>query len=166
VEALIAAIAVGIVVGGVSTWISQHFEREKRREVRQEQRDRDLREMIEAMMQLARTQSSGLREFQTAPWMLGISVEDVRQNQLRYIHEAKALYPKFFWRPHRVKDERLRTLASDLQQANTEASLLVYDKWKGGKLAPANWDAEVNRVAERIDDLLQRLDHRLDELGW
>ncbi|HUF52633.1 MAG TPA: hypothetical protein VMR52_02515 [Dehalococcoidia bacterium] len=144
-ESVITGIAVGAMVGGASAWIGHWFERTKRREQRQEARDRNLREMIAVMMRLARAQSSGLREFKLGPDMLGLSVEEVRRNNLHYVLEIKEAYPNFFWRPNRIKDEELKRLASDLQSANSEASVLTFDRWKGGLLSEKEWEKSAER---------------------
>ena len=117
------------------------------------------------MMRLSRTQSSGLREFLMAP-ELGMTLEEVRRNQIEYVRNINTTYPTFFWRPHRIKDEELRALATELQQANSDASLLIFDRRKMGALASDDWDKKALDTAALIDGLLEDLDHRLDQLEW
>ena len=117
--------------------------------------------MLEAMMRLARTQASGLAEYQLDS-MLGRNLEETRLRQLHYLREVESRYPYFFWRPHRIEDDRLQVLASQLQDANTQATLLL------SPFVPqsAERGGEIEQAKKRIDDLLTAVDQRLDELDW
>jgi hypothetical protein len=122
--------------------------------------------MLETMMRLARTQQSSLSEYQLYR-TLGQNLEELRLRHLHYVRELELKYPYFFWRPHRIKDERLRELAMELQDANTKAGLL----WLDLRYVPAlekveEWDARASEVKERIDAALENIDERLDELDW
>jgi len=119
--------------------------------------------MLEALMRLARCQSSGVSEYQIAR-TLSRSIDEVRVRQLQYVKEIELRYPFFFWRPHRIKDERLRQLATELQDANTQAGMLMYDLLNG--LAGTDWDDQANEARGRIDEALKDVDQRLDELDW
>jgi hypothetical protein len=165
-ESLIAAIAVGVIVGGVSTRIGHRFEREKRRELRQEERDRDLRQMIEAMMRLARINSSGLTDYSMSAGVPQ-NLEQARLRQQSYVREFDARNPSFRWAPHRIKDEQLRKLVSDLQSANTDAAVLMRNLLDGWRYSSVEeWDSVAQKTIHRIDDVMERLDQRLDELEW
>ncbi len=122
--------------------------------------------MLEVMMRLARTQQANVTEYQLYR-TLGQNLEELRLRHGHYVRELESKYPYFFWRPHRIKDERLRELAMELQDANTQAGLL----WLDLRYVPAlekveDWDARASEVNERIDAALKNIDQRLDELDW
>ncbi|MDP2660327.1 MAG: hypothetical protein Q8R28_06330, partial [Dehalococcoidia bacterium] len=142
------------------------FDRRRRQQIRAEQHEIEFRQMLEAMMRLARTQQSNITEYQLCR-ILGENLEELRLRHVHYVRELESKYPYFFWRPHRNKDERLRELAMELQDANTQAGLL----WLDMRYVPAlekveDWDARANEVKERIDPVLKNIDQRLDELDW
>jgi hypothetical protein len=153
-ESLIAAIAVGVIVGGVSSWLSHQFEREQRRELRLEERDRDLRQMLETLMRFARTTSSGLTEYELAT-IAGRDIQEAVMNQHRYIRDFQSRNPDFFWRPHRIKDEPLRGLATELQNANSQAAVLMGYRVDGLYSSIDDWRKQVSSARSRIDDVLK-----------
>ena len=167
-------IAVAIVVGAFSgllgsvagPYLGYHLDRRRRRQLRQEERQRELRQMLEALMRLARAQQTMLSEYRLAR-TLGEHLDELRLSHLQYIRELELKYPYFFWRPSRVKDERLRVLAMDLHDALTQSALL----WIDLRYVPiveeaAEWDQRVDQAKKRIDGALENVDQRLDELDW
>jgi len=167
VETILVALGVGAFSGLVGSiagpFLAHKLDRWHRAELRAEERRRELRQMLEALMRLARCQSSGVSEYQIAR-TLSRSIDEVRVRQLQYVKEIELRYPFFFWRPHRIKDERLRQLATELQDANTQAGMLMYDLLNG--LAGTDWDDQANEARGRIDEALKDVDQRLDELDW
>jgi len=170
----VTTIVVAIIVGAFSgllgsiagPFLSHQLDRRRRSELRKEERRRELRQMLEAVMRLARAQQSGLTEYQISA-ALGRSLEEVRLRQIHYIQEIELKYPFFFWRPHRIMDEQLRRVAQELQDANTAATMLWPDLLNpAGRESPAQWDEEVSQLAKRIDAVLEAVDARLDELDW
>ena len=121
--------------------------------------------MLEGMMRLARTQRSGLVEYQIAR-TLGRGREEARLRQMLYMRELETKYPFFFWRPNRIQDERLRELATKLQRGNTEAGILMSDLFSSPAQQGAEWDEKANEVGNRIENVLEEIDQRLDELDW
>ena len=122
--------------------------------------------MLEAMMRLARTQQSSLIEYQLHR-TLGQNLEELQLRHVQYVRELESKYPYFFWRPHRITDERLRALAMELQDALTQSGLLWLDlRYVPALEKVAEWDARVSEVKGRIDTALKNIDQRLDELEW
>jgi hypothetical protein len=121
--------------------------------------------MLEAMMRLARTAQSGLSEYQIAH-TLGRDLNEVRLTQLQYVRDLQARYPHFFWRPQRIEDARLREAAQELQDSNTRANLLMFDRATLPAERLAQWDTHADEAKGQVDRAIDAVDKRLDEVGW
>ncbi len=165
---IIVGIAVGVIVGGFSTWLTHHFDRWRRQELRQEERQRELRLMLEGMMRLARASATGCSTLFIAPFA-GRTWQDAWSEHFGYIRDLEKMYPFFLWRPHRIKDGRLRDLAEWLQDANTKINLAIRDR---ATIPTSDIDGERSwwQAAEsqmrRVTCLIEAIDLRLDELEW
>jgi hypothetical protein len=171
-ESIIVAVLVGVIVGGVSTWLTHNFDRWRRREIHQEGRHRELREMIEALMRLARAEASGLAEYEIAMIEGAIrgtglqAIEETRVRNLEHVRRLEERHPFFLWRPWRIEDAELSELASQLQDANTQAGLLMYDLLRGDVRTTDEWKERAKEASAKIETALKQTDLRLDELEW
>ena len=127
-ETVVVALVVGA-VGGLfgaiaGPFLGHKLDRGRRRELRQEERNQELRLMIEAIMRLTRVASSSTLEIEYIDTLAG----DVNQVLLRhdqYVLELEGIYRHLLWRPRRIHDGPLRTLAEGLNLAGGQLHILI-----------------------------------------
>jgi hypothetical protein len=166
-ENIIVAVMVGVIVGSFSTWLTHKFDRRRRREIRQEERERELRRMLESVMGLSRVTLSGVFVVEASE-KLGLSLEDIVTARDRALdsHNFLRNQADLAWRPHRLKDERLRQVAEELNRTQGElvGKLILLPLPKTSNFE--TWRMEVEDLARRVENGLQAVDERMDQLGW
>lgn len=184
---MVAALIVGVLAGLGSgllgsilgPQLTHRLDRDRRAEVQLEERNRDLRQMVETLMRLARAMVSSSVEVRLAliasRLPLGVvpgpppedrmsSAWENHRAEIRRIHE---MYPEFTWRPSRIHDATLREAAMVLNAEQFQLSLLVIERYYPTDPAKlATWESRVIEQADKVDALYSAVDTRMDELGW
>lgn len=163
-------IIVGIVVGAFSgvlgsvlgPYIGHRLSRSQRREQRAEQRQRELRTMLEDRMQDARRKVAGFFKIRA---YISVGLKPV-EAYLKYLEEERAesrSNPKPIWRPYRIDDEALKSLAMQLHDLDLKMMAGL------GQVSERNrddWWKSVTEMEKQLQRLEEEIDLRLDVLEW
>jgi len=170
--ALIESLLVGA-IGGIGASVAvepiRHWlERKRRGEVRAEDRHQGLSRMVEIKMRLAGSAVNHSMEIQVAG---ALGHEKLSETWTRYKELTSKLmlqYPDYFWRPKKIDDEQLRTIAVELDEAEADFSLVVTERLivGPGVMDEDAWEDRVITATKRVRRLLESADERLDQLNW
>lgn len=165
VVALVVGAAGGLFGSIAGPWLTHRLSRQRRKEEREEERDRELRRMIETMMALARSASSSTSDLElTEVW--GGDLDQSWDRATADIFRIQSLHPAFAWRPHRIKNDDLRTLAMDLNATWTQLNMLLGQR-RGLPLGRVqDWSGEAKTARAKADELIEAVDRGMDLLGW
>lgn len=156
--------AVGGGAAGVIVALASHaLQSQQRREQRTEARHAFLRRMLETHMRLAHRVESG--SFRIYVWIrTGMTPHDA---YYKYLEDEREDLPKamgdFFWQPHRIDDNQLREWGQSLNDAHFEAEMALQQVTT---LDLEAWQQATKVSHQKIRDLSEQIDIRLDELEW
>jgi len=159
---VLTAVVVGLLAGAFGSVIGPLFgqllQRRQRREVRLEKRHQDIRTMLEERMK------DGLEEM-----ALCFRVEAARIAGLDQLQQwAMSMSGRYHrrrivWKPHRIDDFELRRLSVKLNDIVYELSRwpIEFITNEGGETK-----ARLSGVEAEFQQLIERIDARLDDLRW
>lgn len=166
----VLAVIVGLLSGALGSilapLITHRLSRRQREEQRAEQRHSELRDMIEEVMAAAR-QKLGDNFRVGADVRIGLTPQKAYERYFeRLAQRLEQPTRRHIWRPHRIDDAELRELAESL--LSTDHKLTEFTETIG-VISPQEIDNWIERglpICSELEDLLEKIDVRLDELGW
>ena len=116
-------------------------------------------------MRLARVARTSSLEIEYVDTFAGdLSQVLLRHNQ--YVLDLESIYRHLLWRPHRIRDGILRSLAEGLNSAAGQLHILIGIRHGLPQGTILNWPQQVRNVRRWVDMLMDAVDRRMDELGW
>lgn len=166
----VLAVIVGLLSGALGSilapLVTHRLSRRQREEQRAEQRHSELRDMIEEVMAEARL-SLGDNFLVGADARMGFAPQKAYERYLKRITQRmEKASRRHIWRPHRIDDAELRKLADSLM--STDDKLAEFDETIR-VVSPQEIDDWIKRglsIASELEGLLEKVDVRLDQLGW
>ena len=164
----VVAIIVGLlsgVVGSILGPIVRHrLGRRQCEEQRTEEHHAEFRVKLEKRMALARSHQAYIPRLHAEVKLLNKLPGDAFSEFAT--EDMKEIADMGVWQPHRIDDDELRKLAERLAELDSQqlGQILALSKLSPGDVD--GWLEPARRPSEELDRVMQKIDLRLDELGW